>query len=72
MPKQDGCPLHPSCLTCPEPVCIYDFPGGINALLRFKEMRAALERGKDVNDVAEELSIHLSTARRRFNKVAGR
>ena len=31
--RDDGCDLHPRCLTCPLPVCRYDIPGGKRAVL---------------------------------------
>ncbi len=31
--RDDGCDLHPSCLTCPFVTCRYDTPGGKKALL---------------------------------------
>ncbi len=31
--RDDGCDLHPHCLTCPLPVCRYDIPGGKRAVL---------------------------------------
>jgi hypothetical protein len=30
----EGCGLHPTCLTCPYELCRYDYPGGIEGLLR--------------------------------------
>lgn len=29
----DGCDIHPHCLTCPLPVCRYDVPGGWGKLV---------------------------------------
>src|SRR2546426_10940407 len=31
--RDDGCELHPQCLTCPLPRCRYDEPGGLTGLL---------------------------------------
>lgn len=32
--RDDGCDIHPHCLTCPLPVCRYDVPGGWGKLVR--------------------------------------
>lgn len=32
--RDDGCDVHPHCLTCPLPRCRYDEPGGLRALLK--------------------------------------
>lgn len=72
VPEDSGCALHPSCLACPEPMCVYDFPGGPKAYARYKAMRVLLETGMDINAAAKELCIHTRTAQRRFVKAAGR
>ncbi len=31
--RDDGCDVHPHCLTCPLPRCRYDEPGGLRSVL---------------------------------------
>ncbi len=31
--RDDGCDIHPHCLTCPLPRCRYDEPGGLRGIL---------------------------------------
>lgn len=54
--RDDGCDIHPRCLTCPLPRCRYDEPGGARAMLNaFRDQRiAALRRdGAAVDEIAE-------------------
>lgn len=68
--RQMNCCLHPcSVLECPEPICAADFPGGVKAFLRYKEMRAILESTNDINDAASKLSLTPQTVQRRYNKI---
>lgn len=56
-------------MQCNEPICAMDFPGGIKALLRYKQVKGLLESGMDVNQLAEALGIHITNARKLFKKM---
>ena len=53
--RDDGCDLHPRCLSCPLPVCRYDVPGGKRAVLNVyrNQQIARLRRSNTVAVVAE-------------------
>ena len=68
-PKDKGCFLHPTCLECPEPICIFDFEGGIKAFLKDKETKRLISEGASSKDIARQLGIDQSTARRRIKRT---
>lgn len=60
----DGCDYHPHCLTCPLPICRYDYPGGLGALLIAMRSAAAVRlrsTGLPVPKIAEKLHLHERT-----------
>ena len=61
--RDDGCDLHPSCLSCPLPVCRYDIPGGKRAVLNLyrDERIARLRRDYTVPVVAGLLGVSART-----------
>ena len=62
--RDDGCDLHPRCLTCPLIVCRYDVPGGKRALLAAprNQMIASLRRsGNSVPVVAQLAGVSRRT-----------
>ncbi len=61
--RDDGCDLHPSCLSCPLPVCRYDIPGGKRAVLNIyrNERIAALRRDYTVPVVAALMGVSRRT-----------
>ncbi len=61
--RDDGCDLHPRCLTCPLPVCRYDIPGGKRAVLNLyrNERIARLRRDYTVPVVARLLNVSRRT-----------
>ncbi len=61
--RDDGCDLHPSCLSCPLPVCRYDIPGGKRAVLNIyrDQMIARLRRDYTVPVVAGLLGVSRRT-----------
>ena len=61
--RDDGCDLHPSCLTCPLPVCRYDIPGGKRAVLNLyrNEQIARLRRDYTVPVVAGLMGVSART-----------
>lgn len=52
--KDDGCHLHDSCLNCPEPICIYDFPGYKKNWERFKIVVDLFEQGLSIEYIMIE------------------
>lgn len=60
-----GCELHPACLACPEPICGYDYPGGMKAYIKHKELLDILNSGCTNVVNAESLGIHKRTFERR-------
>ena len=61
--RDDGCDLHPRCLTCPLPVCRYDVPGGKRAVLNLyrNERIARLRRTYTVPVVAGLMGVSART-----------
>ncbi len=61
--RDDGCDIHPSCLSCPLPVCRYDIPGGKRAVLNLyrNERIARLRRSYTVPVVAGLMSVSRRT-----------
>ncbi|MEX0799847.1 MAG: helix-turn-helix domain-containing protein [Dehalococcoidia bacterium] len=62
--RDDGCDIHPHCLTCPLPRCRYDEPGGLRAMLNaYRDERiVALRRdGAPVDHIAERYSLSRRT-----------
>ena len=61
--RDDGCDLHPHCLTCPLIVCRYDIPGGKRAVLNLyrNERIATLRRSYTVPVVAGLMGVSRRT-----------
>ena len=61
--RDDGCDIHPSCLSCPLPVCRYDIPGGKRAVLNLyrDQMIATLRRDYTVPVVAGLMGVSART-----------
>src|SRR2546425_6217831 len=62
--RDDGCEIHPQCLTCPLPRCRYDEPGGLTGLLnglRDREIVALKSRGVAVEEIAETFAVSRRT-----------
>ncbi len=59
--RDDGCYVHPHCLTCPLPCCIYDEPDGGRAMLKEirdrKLLTAYHEEGLSVETLAQRFEI---------------
>ncbi len=57
--RDDGCDLHPSCLSCPFVRCRYDIPGGRRAVLNLyrNERIARLRRSYTVPVVAGLMGV---------------
>ncbi len=62
--RDDGCDIHPHCLTCPLSRCRYDEPGGLRALLNAHRDRQIVEmrlRGVPVDDLAGRFGVSRRT-----------
>ena len=58
--RDDGCDIHPHCLTCPLPRCRYEEPGGLKGLLnstRDSEIVAMRTKGAAVEDIADRFGV---------------
>ncbi len=58
--RDDGCDIHPHCLTCPLPRCRYDEPGGLRGLLNAYRDRQIVElrrRGVPVDELAQRFGL---------------
>ena len=67
--RDTGCRLHPSCLNCPRPRCIYDEgEGAEDRALFFKERQAEIVRrfleGEPVIHIAAQMWVATRTVHR--------
>lgn len=72
--RDDGCDIHPRCLTCPLPRCRYDEPGGARALLNTYRDRQILElrlQGMPVDRLARRFGLSRRTIFRILEKHNG-
>ena len=73
--RDDGCDIHPQCLTCPLPRCRYDEPGGLRAMLnsyRDERIVALREQGATVDEISERYSLSRRTVFRVLSSTAGK
>jgi Helix-turn-helix domain of resolvase len=62
--RDDGCDIHPQCLTCPLPRCRYEDPGGLKGMLngmRDREIVRMRERGMPIEEIADEFGVSRRT-----------
>ncbi len=62
--RDDGCDIHPQCLTCPLPRCRYDEPGGLRGMLNaYRDQQIVVLRGDGapVDQIAERYSLSRRT-----------
>ncbi len=62
--RDDGCDIHPQCLTCPLPRCRYDEPGGLRGMLnayRDQQIVALRGDGAPVDQIAERYDLSRRT-----------
>jgi helix-turn-helix resolvase-like protein len=62
--RDDGCDIHPQCLTCPLPRCRYEDPGGLKGMLngmRDREIVRLKARGMAVEEIADEFGVSRRT-----------
>lgn len=68
--RDDGCDIHPICLTCPLPRCRYEEPGGLRAILneyRDRQIASLRKKGASVDELAGQFGI----SRRTIFRVLG-
>src|SRR3990172_4204297 len=62
--RDDGCDIHPMCLTCPLPRCRFEEPGGLRALLNEYRDQQIVElrlQGVPVDDLAGRFGVSRRT-----------
>ncbi len=72
--RDDGCDIHPRCLTCPLPRCRYDEPGGLRAMLnayRDQQIVALRGDGAPVDQIAERYNLSRRTVFRVLSSAGG-
>ncbi len=68
--RDNGCDVHPSCLTCPLPRCRYEEPGGLRALLnKTRDGQIVAQRATGVP--VAELALRFGVSRRTVFRVLG-
>ncbi len=70
--RDEGCDIHPSCLTCPLPRCRYDEPGGIRALLgayRDRMIAQMRQQGMGIDELARRFGVSRRTVFRALEKA---
>ena len=68
--RDNGCDVHPSCLSCPLPRCRYEEPGGLRALLnKTRDEQIANQRASGVP--VAELATRFGVSRRTVFRVLG-
>ena len=66
--RDDGCDIHPACLTCPLPRCRYEEKGGLRAMINaYRDQQIAGLR--DAGVTAEELSERFGLSRRTIFRI---
>jgi hypothetical protein len=62
--RDDGCDIHPACLTCPLPQCRYDNPRGARGMfneVRDVEIVRLRRKGLSINEIASRYDISRRT-----------
>ena len=65
--EDNGCELHPSCLSCPFPRCIKEEPWGKERFLktqRARRMMALKKEGKSTEEIARIFQVSVRTVQR--------
>ncbi len=73
--RDDGCDVHPTCLSCPLPRCRYEEPGGLRALLneyRDRQIIRLRRKGVPVEELAGRFGISRRTVFRVLEVAAQR
>lgn len=73
--RDEGCDIHPHCLTCPLPRCRYDEPGGLRAILnahRDQQIIALRLQGVGIEELARRFRVSRRTVFRALEKARQR
>lgn len=70
--RDEGCHIHPSCLTCPLPRCIYDEPGWYRRWLREQRDRQILQAWRRNHTTVAELARSFGVSTRTVFRVLQR
>jgi hypothetical protein len=73
--RDDGCDVHPSCLTCPLPRCRYEQRGGLRGMMNAYRDRQVLElreEGIEVPELSERFGLSRRTIFRILENAARR
>ncbi len=63
--QDDGCDIHPQCLSCPLPACRYEMPPGrARALAQAAALGQLLALGRTMDEAAAELGVSRRTVYR--------
>ena len=66
--RDDGCDIHPACLTCPLPRCRYDEKGGLRAMINaYRDQQIGRLRDSGVS--SEELSASFGLSKRTIFRI---
>jgi len=68
--RDDGCDIHPQCLSCPLPRCRYEEPGGLRALINEHRDRDIV-RLRTAGTPVEELADRFRVSRRTVFRILG-
>ena len=68
----EGCELSPSCLSCPFPVCVYEIPGGRQALLIGRRDAEIARLFRDEHLTVRELAAAFGLSRRSVQRAVKR
>jgi len=73
--RDDGCTIHPHCLTCPLPRCRYEDRRGVRAILnepRDRQIVEMREKGVRVPELSERFGVSRRTIFRILENAAAR
>lgn len=69
--RDDGCHIHPHCLTCPLSRCIYDEPDsgrGVTKALRNAEILSLRTQGVGLEELAQRFGVSKRTIHRALGR----
>ena len=67
--RDDGCIVHPACLTCPLPRCRYDEPFDPMAAQREQRNAAIVRAAREERLTVTDLTIRFGISRRTVHRV---
>jgi len=64
-----GCELHPSCLTCPAPLCRHDTPKGLQGVRMLLHMEQVLALATEAQLSPQEAALSLGISDRTYYRL---